>query len=67
MCLVKYEDGTAMIHLETDSVSPTTGPATLCGQIVGQIVDRNVATGWPDCPKCIELAEKSKPPPSYLV
>ena len=50
-----------MIHLETDE-----GGATLCGQVIGQIVDHDVATGWPDCSECMKKAGGDDDKPNWL-
>lgn len=62
MCLVRYPaDRSSMIHLETDE-----GGATLCGQVIGQIVDHDVATGWPDCSECMKKAGGDDDKPNWL-
>ena len=42
------------IHLENPATK-----YTLCA-FGGVIVDRTVATGWPDCAQCIDAAQKKK-------
>lgn len=65
MCAVRISDDldalgklkslAVRVHLED------TGGKTLCGILTQYVVDRSVATGWPDCNECITATEKTKP------
>jgi hypothetical protein len=54
MCAAKTDDR-IRVHLEAPD------GRTLCGFLAQYVIDRNVATGWPDCNECIKATDAEKP------